>query len=87
MGWSEIDGKIVADCVQVVDIEDAAYVPDGCAIVGRQAVNWMGQSPETRASSLVHKLSDIFSFRIVVSLSKETSHLFLLTSHNIVYMP
>ncbi|KAH8723994.1 kinase-like domain-containing protein, partial [Phaeosphaeriaceae sp. PMI808] len=63
--WNEIDGKTVINQVQIADIEDAAYVPGDCAIVGRQAGNWMWRSPEAHASGQVHKPSDIFTFGIV----------------------
>lgn len=65
--WDEADGNITIQRVQIADIEDAAYVPDNCAIVGRQVGNWMWRSPEAHASGQVHKPSDVFSFGIVVS--------------------
>jgi serine/threonine protein kinase len=67
--WDESDGHTTIQQVQIADIEDAAYVPDNCAIVGRQVGNWMWRSPEAHASAQVHKPSDIFSFGIVVSLN------------------
>jgi serine/threonine protein kinase len=67
--WDESDGHTTIKQVQIADIEDAAYVPDNCAIVGRQVGNWMWRSPEAHASAQVHKPSDIFSFGIVVSFS------------------
>ncbi|KAL8974223.1 MAG: hypothetical protein Q9197_001536 [Variospora fuerteventurae] len=63
--WNETDGHITVGQVQVADLEDAAYVPDHSAIVGRQVGNWMWRSPEAHASGQVHKPSDIFSFGIV----------------------
>lgn len=65
--WDETDGNTTIQQVQIVDIEDAAYVPDNCAIVGRQVGNWMWRSSEAHASGQVHKPSDIFSFGVVVS--------------------
>lgn len=53
--------------VKLTDIEDAAYVPVNCAIVGRQVGNWMWRSPEAHAEGQVNKPSDMFSFAIVVS--------------------
>jgi serine/threonine protein kinase len=67
--WDESDGDTTIRQVQIADIEDAAYVPDNCAIVGRQVGNWMWRSPEAHASGQVHKPSDIFSFGIVVSFN------------------
>ncbi|KAI4126993.1 MAG: hypothetical protein LQ338_003448 [Usnochroma carphineum] len=51
--------------VKLTDIEDAAYVPVNCAIVGRQVGNWMWRSPEAHAEGQVNKPSDMFSFAIV----------------------
>ncbi|KAH7363707.1 kinase-like domain-containing protein [Pyrenochaeta sp. MPI-SDFR-AT-0127] len=51
--------------VQVADIEDAAYVPEGCVIKGRQVGNWMWRSPEAHAFADVHTPSNIFSFGLV----------------------
>lgn len=64
--WDETDGNLTVQRVQIADIEDAAYVPDYCAIVGRQVGNWMWRSPEAHACGRVHKPSDMFSFGIVV---------------------
>jgi serine/threonine protein kinase len=47
--WDETDGNTTIQQVQIADIEDAAYVPDDCAIVGRQVGNWMWRSPEAHA--------------------------------------
>lgn len=66
--WRETGDEIKVELVQVADIEDAAYVPENCAIVGRQVGNWMWRSPEAHASAQVHTPSDIFSFGLVVSL-------------------
>ncbi len=65
--WDEINGNTTVRQIQIADIEDAAYVPDDCAIVGRQVGNWMWRSPEAHAAGQVHKPSDIFSFGVVVS--------------------
>lgn len=65
--WIETDGNPTVRQVQIADIDEAAYVPDDCAIVGRPVRNWMWRSPEAHASGQVHKPSDIFSFGVVVS--------------------
>ena len=51
----------------MADIEDAAIVPPGSAIMGRQLGNWMWRSPEAHAEGPMHTPSDIFAFGIVVS--------------------
>lgn len=66
--WEEVNGGMEVHEVQIADIEDAAYVPDNCAVIGRQVGNWMWRSPEAHASSRVHKPSDIFSFGIIVCI-------------------
>lgn len=53
--------------VQLTDIEDAAYVPSGCSIRGKQVGNWMWRSPEAHLQGRVNKPSDMFSFGVVVS--------------------
>ncbi|KAF2133279.1 kinase-like protein [Dothidotthia symphoricarpi CBS 119687] len=63
--WNETGGSTTVTQVQIADIEDAAYVPNDCAIVGRQVGNWMWRSPEAHASGQVSKPSDVFSFGIV----------------------
>jgi serine/threonine protein kinase len=67
--WKDEGGEIAVERVQVADIEDAAYVPEGCVINGRQFGNWTWRSPEAHASAEVHTPSDIFSFGLVVSYS------------------
>jgi len=66
LDWDETDGNTIVQQVQIADIEDAAYVPDDCAIIGKQVGNWMWRSPEAHASGKVHKSSDVFSFGVVV---------------------
>ncbi|KAM5449678.1 hypothetical protein MaudCBS49596_004799 [Microsporum audouinii] len=57
------DGKITD--VRLGDIEDAAIVPEGSEIAGRQLGNWMWRSPESHAEGPLNSPSDIFSFAIV----------------------
>lgn len=71
--WDTADGNTTVRQVLIADIEDAAYVPDHSAIVGRQVGNWMWRSPEAHASGHVHKPSDIFSFGVVVSFVRPKS--------------
>ncbi len=59
-------GGMGIEQVQLADIEDAAYVPPGCDVVGKQVGNWMWRSPEAHAQGCVNKSSDIFSFGGVV---------------------
>jgi len=58
---------IVIEQVQLADIEDAAYVPPGCDIVGKQVGNCLWRSPEAHTQGRVNKPSDILSFGVVVS--------------------
>lgn len=64
------------DQVQLADLEDSAYVPPNCDIVGKQAGNWMWRSPEAHASGPVNKPSDMLSFGIVVSNSARIAFFF-----------
>ncbi|KAK2808803.1 hypothetical protein FQN49_008679 [Arthroderma sp. PD_2] len=57
-------GGVVTD-VRLSDIEDAAVVPPGSEIAGRQLGNWMWRSPESHAEGPMNSPSDIFSFAIV----------------------
>ncbi|EEQ27303.1 conserved hypothetical protein [Microsporum canis CBS 113480] len=57
------DGKITD--VRLGDIEDAAIVPEGSEIAGRQLGNWMWRSPESHAEGPLNSPSDVFSFAIV----------------------
>lgn len=66
--WTQYpDGSITVQKVQLADLEDAAYLPSGTAVIGKQAGNQMWQSQEAHACGPIHKPSDIFSFAIVVS--------------------
>jgi hypothetical protein len=47
--------------------KDAAYIPPGCDMIGKQAGKWMWRSPEAHARGPINKPSDIFSFALVVS--------------------
>lgn len=83
--WDTANGNTTVCQVLLADLEDAAYVPNDSAIVGRQVGNYMWRSPEAHASGEVHKPSDIFSFGVVVS-SVRPKVLPLLTCWNIVYL-
>ncbi|OAF59192.1 hypothetical protein VC83_04335 [Pseudogymnoascus destructans] len=56
---------IVIKSVQLADLEDAAYVPPGSAIMGSQVGNQLWRSPEAHAQGPVNLSSVIFSFGIV----------------------
>ncbi|KAK2733738.1 hypothetical protein FQN57_001965 [Myotisia sp. PD_48] len=65
INWKEEGGGITIDKVQLGDLEDAAIIPPGSAMIGKQAGNWMWRSPEAHARGPVNKPSDIFSFALV----------------------
>ncbi|PTU22458.1 hypothetical protein P175DRAFT_0430559 [Aspergillus ochraceoroseus IBT 24754] len=58
-------GTAVIEHVQLGDLEDAAHIPLGSSMIGKQAGNWMWRSPEAHAKGPVNKPSDIFSFALV----------------------
>ncbi|RAL06639.1 putative calcium/calmodulin dependent protein kinase [Aspergillus homomorphus CBS 101889] len=57
--------EILIERVQLGDLEDAAHIPPGSSMIGKQAGNWMWRSPEAHAKGPVNKPSDIFSFALV----------------------
>ena len=65
--WKEYQVETIIERVQLGDLEDAAHIPPGSHMVGKQAGNWMWRSPEAHARGPVNKPSDIFSFALVVS--------------------
>lgn len=66
--WKDHHDGIIIERAQVGDLEDAAHIPPGSHMVGKQAGNWMWRSPEAHAQGPVNKPSDIFSFALVVSI-------------------
>ena len=67
MDWEQDRNGINVMHVQLTDLEDAAHVPTGYAVSGKQVGNLMWRSPEAHAESCVLNSSDIFSFGVVVS--------------------
>ncbi|KAJ6179650.1 hypothetical protein N7519_010111 [Penicillium mononematosum] len=65
INWQGFKDEILIGQVQLGDLEDAAHIPPGCDMVGKQAGNWMWRSPEAHARGPVNKPSDVFSFAIV----------------------
>ncbi|PWY96582.1 kinase-like protein [Aspergillus sclerotioniger CBS 115572] len=63
--WDEHQAGITIHNVQLGDLEDAAHIPPGSHMIGKQAGNWMWRSPEAHASGPLNKPSDIFSFALV----------------------
>lgn len=74
INWQEDKNGMIIERVQLGDLEDAAHIPPGSCMIGKQAGNWMWRSPEAHARGPVNKSSDIFSFALVVSF---TTHDFL----------
>jgi serine/threonine protein kinase len=56
----------IIDCVQLIDFENAAYLPKGRCIKGMLAGNDNWRSPEAHFKGELNKPPDIFSFGIVV---------------------
>lgn len=60
----------VIDQIQIIDIENAAYLPKGRCIKGMLAGNDNWRSPEGHFKGELNKPSDIYSFGAVVSRSR-----------------
>ncbi|KAH7076258.1 kinase-like domain-containing protein [Paraphoma chrysanthemicola] len=64
--WNEYQDGISVERVQLADLEDAAHIPPGSHMIGKQACNWMWMSPEAHAGGPMDKPSDIFSFALCI---------------------
>lgn len=85
--WKAKNNGFVIERVQLGDLEDAAYIPPGSAMVGKQAGNSMWRSPEAHAKGPVSKPTDIFSFALVGSLpNNQVSASSDLITHVIVHL-
>jgi hypothetical protein len=60
--------ELVLEKVQLTDLENAAYLPNGRYIKGMIAGNENWRSPEAFFKSKLGKPADVFSFGIVVGL-------------------
>jgi hypothetical protein len=65
--------KMVLENVQLTDLDNAAYLPNGRYIKGMIAGNENWPSPEAFFKSKISKPADMFSFGIVVSASTQIS--------------
>ena len=59
--------EILIEQAQIIDLENAAYLPRGRCIKGMLAGNDNWRSPEAHFKARLNKPTDIFSFGIVVS--------------------
>ena len=59
--------KTIIEQVQITDLENAAYLPQGRCIKGMLAGNDNWRSPEGHFKGELNKPSDMFSFGAVVS--------------------
>jgi hypothetical protein len=84
--WKEDQDEILIERVQLGDLEDAAHIPPGSHMIGKQTGNWMWKSPEAHAQGPVNKPSDIFSFALVVSFCAYTIWDFEITANFFVVM-
>jgi serine/threonine protein kinase len=73
-------GPVIED-VQLIDLENAAYLPKGRCIKGMLAGNDDWRSPEAHFKGELNKPTDIFSFGIVV---RPQLLLLLLVTDNII---
>ena len=60
--------EVIVEQVQVTDLENAAYLPNGRCIKGMLAGNENWRSPEAHFKGELNKPSDLFSFGAVVSI-------------------
>jgi serine/threonine protein kinase len=65
------NGKMVLEKVQLADLDNAAYLPNGRYIKGTVVGNENWRSPEAFFKSKISKPTDIFPFGIVVSSSTQ----------------
>lgn len=63
------DQETTVEQVQVIDLENAAYLPEGTCIKGWPAGHDNWRSPEAHFEGVLTKPTDIFSFGIMVSAS------------------
>ncbi|TPX24389.1 hypothetical protein DIZ76_013735 [Coccidioides immitis] len=63
--WEGQSDEIIIKRVQLGDLEDAAHIPPGSHMIGKQAGNWTWRRPEAHAKGPLDKPSDIFSFALV----------------------
>ncbi|EEH16178.1 serine/threonine protein kinase [Paracoccidioides brasiliensis Pb03] len=82
--WKGDRDGIVIDRVQLGDLEDAAHIPPGSHMIGKQVGNRMWRSPEAHAEGPVNKPSDIFSFALV-ELDEGVNPLAIVIEHQISY--
>lgn len=59
--------ETIVEQVQIIDLENAAYLPEGRCIKGMLAGNDNWRSPEAHFKGELNKPTDTFSFGIVVS--------------------
>jgi serine/threonine protein kinase len=77
--------ELVLDKVQLTDLDNAAYLPNGRYIKGMIAGNENWRSPEAFSKRKISKPADMFAFGIVVSASTQIS--VLLTNALSVFTP
>lgn len=64
--------------LQIIDLENAAYLPKGRCIKGMLAGNDNWRSPEAHFEGELNKPTDIFSFGVVVSSLDPAERFFVL---------
>lgn len=67
------DQGMVVENVQLTDLENAAYLPNGKCVKGMLAGNDNWRSPEAHFKGELSKPSDVFSFGLVVSVVNTTT--------------
>jgi serine/threonine protein kinase len=66
-------GEMIVEKVQLTNLDNAAYLPNGRYIKSMTAGNENWRSPETFFKSKINKPTDMFAFGIVVSPAPQTS--------------
>lgn len=79
VNYHQLNQSMEVERVQLIDLENAAYLPKGRCIKGMLAGNDNWRSPEVHFKGELNKPTDIFSFAAVVCHSCHVQRFLLLT--------
>lgn len=75
--YREVDEKMMIKNVQLTDVNNAAYLPNGRNLNGMLIGNKNWRSPEAAFKSKVGEPTDLYSFGLVVCSQSRHTHIFL----------
>lgn len=84
--YDQAEGSFSVSKIQLIDLENAAFLPPGRCIQGMLAGNDNWRSPEAHFRAELNKPTDLFSFGAIVSRRRQEIYQHVANSLQLVHL-